>query len=158
MKPPFGLLSPISSIIVRDRHDKTLRIFFYFSDRLSLAISVVVLIFSIFRLNMAVFAFLRYVMSQFVFFLKVSFKIFQPLSHQYAMTKASNVVFVLRRKVPLCQSGGMAHNPRSVPFNVHIDGITPGYCQLVFQFSIINFKNRIRKLKFIYSTSTHRVS
>ena len=68
VKPPFGLLSPISSIIVRDRHDKTLRIFFYFSDRLSLAISVVVLIFSIFRLNMAVFAFLRYVMSQFVFF------------------------------------------------------------------------------------------
>ena len=47
--------------------------------------------------------------------------------------------------------------PGQVPINVPIDRITPGYRQVVFQFSVINLTNRIRKMKFIYSTSTHYV-
>ena len=39
----------------------------------------------------------------------------------------------------------MAHTPRTAPINVSIDRITPGYRQAVFQFSIINLTNRIRK-------------
>ena len=79
------------------------------------------------------------------FFQKFSSRTILPPSHQYITTKASNVVFVLRRKVPLCQSGGMADTPRTVPSNVPIDRITPGYCQVVFQFSIINLTSHIIK-------------
>ena len=35
--------------------------------------------------------------------------------------------------------------PGQVPINVPIDRITPGYRQVVFQFSIISLTNRIRK-------------
>ena len=39
----------------------------------------------------------------------------------------------------------MAHTPRTVPINVLLDRITPDYRQVVFQFSIINLTNRIKK-------------
>ena len=70
---------------------------------------------------------------------------FDPPFKHFSVVRAFSLQFVLRRKVALCQSGRMAHTPRTVPINVPIDRITPGYRQVVFQFSIINLTNRIRK-------------
>ena len=70
---------------------------------------------------------------------------FYPPSQHFFVVKDFNRFFVFRRKVALCQSGRMAHTPRTVPINVPIDRITPGYRQVVFQFSIINLTTRIRK-------------
>ena len=72
-------------------------------------------------------------------------------------TKASNVVFVLRRKVPLCQSGGMVYTPRIVPFNVPINRITPGYCQVVFQFSIIFLQTELENENYLLQLNSLRV-
>ena len=54
LKPRFSPLSSISCLIVRDRHDKRLRVFFYISDRLSLTNSVVVVFFVTFKPKMAI--------------------------------------------------------------------------------------------------------
>ena len=75
------------------------------------------------------------------------------------ITKASSVFFVLRRKVPLCQSGGTAHTPRAIPFNVHIDRITPGYRQVVFQFSInLSTPSQLTAFHKWHRTSSHWLS
>ena len=68
-----------------------------------------------------------------------------PFKHCFFAVKAFSLYFWLRRKVALCQSGRMAHTPRTVPINVPFDRITPGYRQVVFQFSIISLTNRLRK-------------
>ena len=52
----------------------------------------------------------------------------------------------------------MAHTPRTAPINVSIDRITPGYRQVVFQFSIINLTNRIRKKIYLLHLNSLRVT
>ena len=94
---------------------------------------------------MTVFAFLRNVTSLFEFLKTEIPEYSDPPLQQFSITMTSNSNFVLCRKVTLSQSGIMAHTPRKVLINVPIDRITPGYLQLVIQFSIINLTNRIRK-------------
>ena len=73
------------------------------------------------------------------------FGISRPYFAASFVAKTFSPRFLCRRKVALCQSGRMAHTPRTVPINVPIDRITPGFRQVVLQFSIIDLTNRIRK-------------
>ena len=56
------------------------------------------------------------------------------------MIYITNVLSFARRRVWLCQSGGMTHTTRTVPLNIPIERITPDYLRMVIQLSIINLK------------------
>ena len=68
-----------------------------------------------------------------------------PPSQYFFVNKAFIRFFSCRRKVALCHLAEWHILPGQVPINVPIDRITPGYRQVVFQFSVINLTNRIRK-------------
>ena len=145
LKPPFSLIPSAKCLIVRDRHNKRLR-FYIVIVRLFFTIFAVVLSLSLFLVKMAVFRisekypfvnrnFKKLKFSNIPNFLRSNFQSLGPLL----------LCFTLRWKVALCQSGRMAHTPRTVPINVPIDRITPVYRQVVFQFSTNNLINCIRK-------------
>ena len=128
---------------MRDRHDKRLR-FYIVIVRLFFLIFAVVLIFVTFWLKMAVFC-----TSQ-----KYPFD-----NRNFENSKFPNILTLLCSNFQplrpllhfLCCIGrlrcALLHTPRTFPINVLIDRITPGYRQVMFQFSIIKLTNRIRKRK-----------
>ena len=124
-------------------HDKRLR---NFLARLFFTISIVVLFFRLFLFKMAVFfIFLRNVHSL-IEILKI--KILEhsdPPSQHFFVQKAFSHSFLCRRKVVLCHLAEWHILPGQVSINVPLDRITPGYRQVVIQFSVINLTNRIRK-------------
>ena len=124
-------------------HDKRLRIFSSLI-RLFFTISVVVL-FSSFLFKMAVFfLFLRNVHSSIeILKLKIP-EHSDPPSQHFFVHKAFSRPFLRRRKVVLCHLAEWLILPGQVSINVPIDRITPGYRQLVIQFSVINLTNCIR--------------
>ena len=125
------------------RHDKRLRIFSSLI-RLFFTISVVVL-FSSFSFKMAVFfLFLRNVHSSIeILKLKIPEHSDTPSQH-FFVHKAFSRPFLRRRKVVLCHLAEWHILPGQVSINVPIDRITPGYRQVVIQFSVINLTNCIR--------------
>ena len=68
-----------------------------------------------------------------------------PPSQYFFINKAFNRSFLRRRKVVLCHLAEWHILPGQVSINVPIDRITPGYRQVVIQFSVTNLTNRIRK-------------
>ena len=125
------------------RHDKRLRIFSSLI-RLFFTISVVVLL-SSFLFKMAVFfLFLRNVHSSIeILKLKIP-EHSDPPSQHFFVHKAFSRPFLRRRKVVLCHLAEWHILPGQVSINVPIDRITPGYRQVVIQFSVINLTNCIR--------------
>ena len=125
------------------RHDKRLRIFSSLI-RLFFTISVVVFL-SSFLFKMAVF---------FLFLRNVHFSIeilklkipehSDPPSQPVFVHKAFSRPFLRRWKVVLCHLAEWHILPGQVSINVPIDRITPGYRQVVIQFSVINLTNCIR--------------
>ena len=142
LKPPSPQISVAKVLIVCYCHDKRLR---NFLARLFFTISIVVLIF-VFSFKMAVFfLFLRNVLLP-IEILKI--KILEhsdPPSQHFFVHKAFSHSFLCRRKVVLCHLAEWHILPGQVSINVPIDRITPGYRQVVIQFSVINLTNRIRK-------------
>ena len=125
-------------------HDKRLRVSRLLCDRFPQYLSLFCF-FVLFSQNGRLFLFLRNIHSS-IEILKIKILEYSYAPSQYFFgTKAFIPFLSCRRKVALCQSGRMAHTPRTVPINVPIDRITPGYRQAVFQFSVINLTNRIGK-------------
>ena len=125
-------------------HDKRLRVFHLLCDCFSHYLALFCF-FVFFRQNGRLFVFLRNIHFS-VEILKIKILEYSyPPSQYFFFNKAFICFFSCRRKVALCQSGRMAPTPGQVPINVPIDRITPGYRQVVFQFSVINLTNRIRK-------------
>ena len=130
---------------MRDRHDKRLQ-FYIVIVQLFFTISAVVLILSLFLVKMAVSC----ISEKYSFvnpnFENLKFSNIPPLLCSNFQPLRPVLLFFCFVGRLLCQSGRMAHTPRTVPINVPIDRITPGYCQVVFQFSTNNLTNRIRKV------------
>ena len=63
-----------------------------------------------------------------------------PFFHCQSDANAFIVLLLVHWRVQLCQSGGMAHIPRTVPFNIHIECKASGYLQVVIHFLIINWQ------------------
>ena len=125
--------------------------FFIVLVRLFFTVFAVVLTFSTFSVKMAIFC-ISEKYSLTIEILKLKFlEYFYPPSH-FFVVKAFYRFFVFRRKFALCQSGRMAHIPRTVPINVPTDRITPGYRQVMFQFSIINLQIALENEIYIQST------
>ena len=80
-----------------------------------------------------------------------------PPSQHFFVHKAFSHSFLCRRKVVLCHLAEWHILPGQVSINVPIDRITPGYRQVVIQFSCNQSYKSHKKMKFIYSTSTHYV-
>ena len=125
-------------------HDKRLRIFRLRYDCSSQFLSLFCI--SSFLFKMAVFfLFLRNVHSS-IEILKI--KILEhsdPPSQHFFVHKAFSRSFLRRRKVVLCHLAEWHILPGQVSINVPIDRITPGYRQVVIQFSVINLTNCTRK-------------
>ena len=68
-----------------------------------------------------------------------------PPSQYFFINKAFCRSFLRRRKVVLCHLAEWHILPGQVSINDPIDRITPGYRQVIIQFSTINLTNRIRK-------------
>ena len=68
-----------------------------------------------------------------------------PPSQHFFVHKAFSRPFLCRRKVVLSHLAEWQILPGQVSINVPIDRITPGYHQVVIQFSVINLTNCIRK-------------
>ena len=68
-----------------------------------------------------------------------------PPSQHFFVHKAFSHFFFCRGKVMLCHLAEWHILPGQVSINVPIDRITPGYRQVVIQFSVTNLTNRIRK-------------
>ena len=125
-------------------YDKRLRKFLSLVRLFSTIFGVV--LFFVFLFKMAVFSlFLRNVLLP-IEILKI--KILEhsdPPSQHFFVHKAFSHSFLCRRKVVLCHLAEWHILPGQVSINVPIDRITPGYRQVVIQFSVINLTNRIRK-------------
>ena len=141
LKPPSPQISVAKVLIVCYCHDKRLR---NFLARLFFTISIVVLIF-VFSFKMAVFfLFLRNVLLP-IEILKI--KILEhsdPPSQHFFVHKAFSHFFFCRGKVVLCHLAEWHILPGQVSINVPIDRITPGYRQVVIQFSVTNLTKCIR--------------
>ena len=129
---------------MRDCHDKKLRVFIVLV-RLFFTIFAVVLTFSPFSVKMAVFCISEKHSFDNRNFENIKFSNIPTLLCSNFQPLRPVLLFFCCVGRLLCQSGRMAHTPRTVPINVPIDRITPGYCQVVFQFSLNNLTNRIRK-------------
>ena len=143
LKPPSPQISVTKVLIVCYCHDKRLRVFLSLIQ-LFFTISIVVLS-SSFLFKMAVFfLFLRNVLLP-IEILKI--KILEhsdPPSQHFFVHKAFSHSFLCRRKVVLCHLAEWHILPGQVSINVPIDRITPGYRQVVIQFSVTNLTNCIR--------------
>ena len=125
-------------------HDKRLRIFCLRYDCSSQFLASFSFLF-FFSQNGRLFLFLRNVHSS-IEILKI--KILEhsdPPSQHFFVQKAFSRPFLRRRKVVLCHLAEWHILPGQVSINVPIDRITPGYRQVVIQFSVINLTNCIRK-------------
>ena len=144
LKPPSPQISVAKVLIVCYCHDKRLRVFLSLIQ-LFFTIYIVVLIF-VFFFKMAVFfLFLRNVLLP-IEILKIKIpEHSDPPSQHFFVHKAFSHSFLCRRKVVLCHLAEWHILPGQVSINVPIDRITPGYRQVVIQFSTINLTNRIRK-------------
>ena len=152
LKPHFFLSASARRLILSWYHNKRLRFFSIFTTVLRLIFSASPFqLFStlLFSFKMAVPAILRNNLVRIENFKFLESSV--PSFHCQCDANAFSFLFLVRRRVRMCQSGGMAHTPRTVPFNAPIERITAGCLQVVIQFSTINFTNRIRKL--ILSTS-----
>ena len=67
-----------------------------------------------------------------------------PPSQHFFVHKAFSHSFFCRGKVVLCHLAEWHILPGQVSINVPIDRITPGYRQVVIQFSVTNLTNCIR--------------
>ena len=143
LKPPSPQISVAKVLIVCFCHDKRLRVFLSLIQ-LFFTIYIVVLIF-VFFFKMAVFfLFLRNVLLP-IEILKI--KILEhsdPPSQHFFVHKAFSHFFFCRGKVMLCHLAEWHILPGQVSINVPIDRITPGYRQVVIQFSVTNLTNCIR--------------
>ena len=102
--------------------------------------------FSSFLFKMAVFLlFLRNVHSSIEILKLKILEHSDPPSQHFFVHKAFSRPFLRRRKVVLCHLAEWHILPGQVSINVPIDRITPGYRQVVIQFSVINLTNCIRK-------------
>ena len=126
-------------------HDKRLRNFLSLV-RLFFSIFGVVLLFRhIFSQKGRFFLFLRNVHSPIEILKLKILEHSDPPSQHFFVHKAFSRPFLRRRKVVLCHLAEWHILPGQVSINVPIDRITPGYHQVVIQFSVINLTNCIRK-------------
>ena len=126
-------------------HDKRLRFFCLRYDCSSQFLAS--FFFSSFLFKMAVFffLFLRNVHSSIEILKLKTPEHSDPPSQHFFVHKALSHSFLRRRKVVLCHLAEWHILPGQVSINVPIDRITPGYRQVVIQFSVINLTNCIRK-------------
>ena len=124
-------------------HYRRLRFFFHFSQQFSVLFSrrlSFICFYSLFLFKLAGSLFSELIWFELKIlelkFLEYSDPFFQCQSDANAFI----VLFLVHWRVQLCQFGGMAHTPRTVPFNIHIECKTSGYLQVVIQFFIINWQ------------------
>ena len=144
LKPPSPPISVDKCLIVRCCHDKRLRNFRLLYDCFSQYLSLF-FISSHFQSKWPFFVFLRNILLP-IETLKIKILEYSdPPSQYFFVNKAFSRSFLRRRKVVLCHLAEWHILPGQVSINVPIDRITPGYRQVVIQFSTINLTNRMRK-------------
>ena len=144
LKPPSPPISVDKCLIVRCCHDKRLRNFRLLYDCFSQYLSLF-FISSHFQSKWPFFVFLRNILLP-IETLKIKILEYSDLPSQYFfVNKAFSRSFLRLRKVVLCHLAEWHILPGQVSINVPIDRITPGYRQVVIQFSTINLTNRMRK-------------
>ena len=125
--------------------------------RLFSAIFVVVLFFRSFQSKWPSFVFLRNFLLLIEILKRKILEYSDPPSQYFFVNKAFSRSFLRRRKVVLCQSGRMAHTPRTslhhCPYSSHNTGLSSSSTPVFYNQSYKSHK----KMKFIYSTSTHYV-
>ena len=137
-------------------HDKRLRVFHLLCDRFPQYLSLFCF-FVLFRQNGRLFVFLRNIPLP-IEILKIDIlEYFYPPSQYFFVNKAFIRFSSCRRKVALCQSGRIAHTPRTSPHQCpywsHNTGLSSSSVPVLYNQSYKSHK----KMKFIYSTSTHYV-
>ena len=143
LKPPSPPISVEKCLIVRCCHDKRLRNFRLLYDCFSQYLSFF-FIPSHFQSKWPFFVFVRNILLP-IEILKIKILEYSDPPQYFFVNKAFSRSFLRRRKVVLCHLAEWHILPGQVSINVPIDRITPGYRQVVIQFSTINLTNRIRK-------------
>ena len=145
LKLPSPLISTAKSLIVCCCHDKRLCVFRLLCDRFPQYLSLFCF-FVLFRQNGRLFVFLRNIHSS-IQILKIKILEYSYPPSQYFFVNKAFIRFFFRvaGRVRCAHLAEWHILPGQVPINVPIDRITPGYRQVVFQFSIINLTNRITK-------------
>ena len=144
LKPPSPPMSVNKCLIVRCCHDKRLRVFRLWYDCFSLYLSLFSFS-SLFQSKWPFFAYLRNILLP-IEILKIKIPEYSdPPSQYFFINKPFSRSFLRRRKVVLCHLAEWHILPGQVSINVPIDRITPGYRQVVIQFSVTNLTNRIKK-------------